>query len=69
VLFPLDLLAAAMQGQVDPVYLEGATFLKTIGFTNTAEIARVLDIAMNPESLFVQYKDSKRSQNSLVSSK
>eukprot|EP00877_Chromochloris_zofingiensis_P002313 jgi/Chrzof1/12082/Cz06g20210.t1 len=52
-----------MQGQVDPVYLAGATFLKGIGMKNTAEIARVLDIAMNPNSLFVQYNDAKRSKN------
>eukprot|EP00879_Flechtneria_rotunda_P011513 GHRR01012026.1.p1 GENE.GHRR01012026.1~~GHRR01012026.1.p1 ORF type:complete len:160 (+),score=40.37 GHRR01012026.1:413-892(+) len=52
-----------MQGQVDPVYLNAANYLKTIGFTNTAEIARILDIAMNPNSLFVQYNDAKRSKN------
>jgi hypothetical protein len=52
-----------MQGQVDTVYLAAANYLKTIGFTNTAEIARVLDIAMNPNSMFVQYNDAKRSTN------
>jgi hypothetical protein len=52
-----------MQGSVDPGYLAAANYLKTIGFTNTAEIARVLDIAMNPNSLFVQYNDAKRSTN------
>lgn len=56
-----------MQGSVDPVYLAAANYLKSIGFTNTAEIARVLDIAMNPNSLFVQYNDAKRSTNVNVS--
>lgn len=60
-------LLVGMQGQVDPVYLAGATFLKGIGMKNTAEIARVLDIAMNPNSLFVQYNDAKRSKNANVS--
>jgi hypothetical protein len=59
--------AAGMQGQVDTAYLAAANYLKTIGFTNTAEIARVLDIAMNPNSLFVQYNDAKRSTNVNVS--
>lgn len=44
---------AGMQGQVDPDYLAAASFLAEIGFTNKTEIARVLDIAMNPNSLFV----------------
>src|SRR5690349_3680287 len=85
---------AAMQGQVDPVYLAGATFLKSIGFINSAgpwmlqdtsacyvvqshvapyllarvhaEIARVLDVAMNPNSLFVEFNDRKRSRNANV---
>jgi hypothetical protein len=56
-----------MQGQVDTAYLAAANYLKTIGFTNTAEIARVLDIAMNPNSMFVQYNDAKRSTNVNVS--
>lgn len=59
---------AGMQGSVDPVYLAAANYLKSIGFTNTAEIARVLDIAMNPNSLFVRYNDAKRSTNVNVSS-
>lgn len=54
---------SGMQGQVDTTYLAAANYLKTIGFTNTAEIARVLDIAMNPNSLFVRYNDAKRSTN------
>lgn len=55
--------SGAMQGQVDPVYLAAASYLRSVGFTNTAEVARVLDIAMNPDSLFVQYNDAKRSRN------
>ncbi|KAF6253172.1 hypothetical protein COO60DRAFT_463350 [Scenedesmus sp. NREL 46B-D3] len=56
-------LKSGMQGQVDTAYLAAANYLKTIGFTNTAEMARVLDIAMNPNSMFVQYNDAKRSTN------
>jgi hypothetical protein len=44
-----------------------ATYLKSIGFVNQAEVARVLDIATNPNSLFVQYNDAKRSRNASVS--
>lgn len=43
-----------MQGQVDPDYLAAASYLAEVGFTNKTEIARVLDVAMNPNSLFVQ---------------
>jgi hypothetical protein len=43
-----------MQGQVDPDYLTAASYLAEVGFTNKTEIARVLDVAMNPNSLFVQ---------------
>jgi hypothetical protein len=42
-----------MQGQVDPDYLAAASYLSEVGFTNKTEIARVLDVAMNPNSLFV----------------
>ncbi|PNW72907.1 hypothetical protein CHLRE_14g611200v5 [Chlamydomonas reinhardtii] len=48
---------------VDPAYLNGASYLKTIGFTNQAEVARVLDIAMNPDSLFLSYGDGRRTKN------
>ncbi|KAF8058891.1 MTERF6 [Scenedesmus sp. PABB004] len=54
---------SGLAGQVDPTYLAAAAYLKQIGLTNTAEIARVLDIATNPNSLFVQYNDAKRSVN------
>ncbi|KIY95288.1 hypothetical protein MNEG_12675 [Monoraphidium neglectum] len=52
-----------IQGGSDPVYVAAATYLKSIGFVNQAEVARVLDIATNPNSLFVQYNDAKRSRN------
>ncbi|EFJ42454.1 hypothetical protein VOLCADRAFT_97478 [Volvox carteri f. nagariensis] len=48
---------------VDPAYLAGAAYLKTIGFTNQAEVARVLDVAMNPDSLFLSYGDGRRTKN------
>ncbi|KAG2490606.1 hypothetical protein HYH03_010998 [Edaphochlamys debaryana] len=48
---------------IDPAYLNGAAYLKTIGFTNQAEVARVLDIAMNPNSLFLSYGDGRRTRN------
>ena len=52
-------------GSVDPVHLAAATFLKLdVGFTSTAEIARVLDVAMNPNSLFLPPASSSR--NALV---
>lgn len=51
----------------DPAYLNGAAYLKTIGVTNQAEVARVLDIAMNPDSLFLSYGDGRRTKNASVS--
>ncbi|GBF93680.1 hydroxypyruvate reductase [Raphidocelis subcapitata] len=54
---------AAAQGGSDPVYVAAAQYLKLVGLNNQAELARVLDIAMNPNSLFVQYNDPKRSRN------
>lgn len=39
---------------MDPDYLAAASYLAEVGFTNKTEIARVLDVAMNPNSLFVQ---------------
>lgn len=56
-------LSRASQPGVDPAYLAGAAYLKTIGFTNQAEVARVLDIAMNPNSLFLSYGDGRRTRN------
>lgn len=54
------------QQTIDPAYTSGAAFLKTIGFTNPAEIARVLDIAMNPNSMFIDHTLRKGSKNASV---
>ena len=59
--------ARAASGGADPVYVAAAAFLREAGFSSQAEVARVLDIAMNPNSLFVQYNDAKRSRNASVS--
>ncbi|KAF5836757.1 hypothetical protein DUNSADRAFT_5447 [Dunaliella salina] len=48
---------------VDPAYIDGASYLKTIGYTNPAEIARILDVAMNPGSMFADYRSGKRATN------
>ncbi|MEW5302561.1 MAG: hypothetical protein WDW38_002292 [Sanguina aurantia] len=34
-----------------------------MGIMNQAEIARILDVAMNPNSLFVSFSDGKRARN------
>lgn len=52
-----------LHGSADPAYTACASYLKGIGFTNQAELARVLDIATNPNSLFISYNDPKRSKN------
>lgn len=57
------LAGTAAKPTVDPAYLAGAAFLRTIGFTNQAEVARVLDIAMNENSLFLSYGDGRRTKN------
>lgn len=48
----------------DPAYVEGGEFLKSLGMTNQAEISRVLDIAMNPDSLFLSPKERRISNAS-----
>ena len=47
-------------------YQEGADFLRGLGLDNRAEVARILDIAMNPGSLFISFRDRKRSGNPAV---
>eukprot|EP00803_Ostreobium_quekettii_P001260 evm.model.scf_828EXC.4 EVM.evm.TU.scf_828EXC.4 scf_828EXC:28858-30682(+) len=47
----------------DTAYAKGGEFLRSVGFKNQAEVARVLDIAMNPNSLFVTFRDRKRAAN------
>jgi hypothetical protein len=58
---------AALSGAVDPAYQQGVAFLrKRVGLENAAVIARTLDVAMNPNSLFVSFRDKKRSKNANV---
>lgn len=60
-------LCAALSGTVDAAYQQGADFLrKRVGLENPAVIARTLDVAMNPNSLFVSFRDKKRSKNANV---
>jgi hypothetical protein len=56
-------LRSAMAGSSEPAHAAAADFLRSVGFTSPAELARVLDIATNPNSLFVSYNDPKRSKN------
>ena len=61
-------LYAALSGAVDSAYQQGAEFLRgRVGLENPAIIARTLDVAMNPNSLFVSFRDKKRSKNANVS--
>jgi hypothetical protein len=57
---------AALAGTNAPAYEAGAAFLRELGMDQSAEIARVLDIAMNPNSLFVSFRDKKRAVNANV---
>ena len=50
-----------------PHYNAGASFLRSIGFTNAAEISRVLDVAMNPNSLYLKDRHKRRAFNASVS--
>lgn len=60
-------LCAALSGAVDSAYQQGADFLrKRVGLENPAIIAKTLDVAMNPNSLFVSFRDKKRSKNANV---
>ncbi len=52
----------------DAAYREGAAYLRTLGIDTQTEITRVLDIAMNPNSLFADRQTNKmRSGNASVS--
>ncbi|KAL3159632.1 hypothetical protein ABBQ38_010042 [Trebouxia sp. C0009 RCD-2024] len=59
---------AALGVQVEreevPHYAQGSEYLKSLGFRNASEISRVLDIAMNPNSLYLQDRHKRRSVNS-----
>ena len=58
---------AALSGEVDPAYQQGSVFLKSLDpEMSPAEVARVLDIAMNPNSIFVSFRDNKRAKNANV---
>lgn len=50
----------------DPAYVEGGEFLKSLGMTNQAEISRILDIAMNPDSLFLSPSERRMSNASVL---
>ena len=52
--------------EVDAGYQACSNFLRSIGIENRAELARILDIATNPNSLFHTYRDDKRDSNPLV---
>lgn len=53
-------------GQQDDAYRKGAEFLKSIGFESVAEVSRILDVAMNPNSLYLSFRDRKRAVNGSV---
>lgn len=50
---------------LDAGYRAATEYLRLLGLNNTAEIGRILDIAMNPNSLFSASRDEKR-KNALV---
>lgn len=47
----------------DVAYREGAVYLRTLGIDSQTELTRVLDIAMNPNSLFVDRQSKLRPGN------
>ncbi len=51
------------RSELDAAYQEGSQYLQTIGIESKGEIARILDIAMNPNSLFFTLRDKKRAVN------
>lgn len=55
------------RSELDQAYQDGGAFLRSIGIDSNAEISRVLDVAMNPNSLFVTLRDKKRAGNAHVS--
>jgi hypothetical protein len=58
--------SAALTGNVSTSFQEAARLLRDLGLENQAEIARILDVAMNPDSLFVSFHDKKRAVNGSV---
>ena len=65
------MLCAALQvgrgAATEEAYRAGAEFLRGIGIDSQGEIMRVLDVAMNPNSLFGRHRDKKRAINVNVS--
>jgi len=55
------------RSELDQAYQDGGAFLRSIGIESNADISRVLDVAMNPNSLFVTLRDKKRAGNAHVS--
>ena len=55
------------RSEIDAAYQEGSEFLQSIGVESKGEVARILDIAMNPNSLFLTLRDKKRAVNVHVS--
>ena len=53
---------------IEEAYSAGATFLRSLGIESKGEVMRVLDVAMNPNSLFGRHRDKKRAINVNVSS-
>lgn len=51
----------------DSAYQEGAEYLHSLGMDNKGDIMRILDVAMNPNSLYARHRDRKRSTNASVS--
>lgn len=65
-MFPAALQAG--QGKpTDTAYQEGAEYLRSIGIESQGELMRILDVAMNPNSLFGRHRDKKRAVNASVS--
>jgi hypothetical protein len=54
------------RSELDAAYQEGSQYLQSIGIESKGEIARILDIAMNPNSLFLTLRDKKRAVNAHV---
>ena len=61
----------ALQGgwspPTDTEYQQGAEYLRSLGIDSKGELMRILDVAMNPNSLFGRYRDKKRAVNASVS--
>ncbi|EIE21495.1 hypothetical protein COCSUDRAFT_56708 [Coccomyxa subellipsoidea C-169] len=58
-----EALDVGRRSELDQAYQEGGAFLRSIGFEANSEISRILDVAMNPNSLFVTLRDKKRAGN------